>query len=248
MSVIFLTSSPTGPLDQSRKVDGIDDKNNFYINLKMRWKEKSRCLMITAFPDNAPANDQMCGFFKETFAYRGLTMETLDLWDDRTVDYSKESLDSYDVIFLGGGHVPTQNRFFERIGLRHKIKNFKGMIIGISAGTMNSADVVYAQPEMPGESIDPQYQRFLLGLGLTKTNILPHYQMVKDYELDGRRLFEDITYEDSCGHQFLALCDGSYLLIEDDKEMVYGESYVISNGKLNLFCYENETRIYRQIR
>ena len=240
MSVIFLTSSPTGPLDGSRKVNGIDDKNDFYVNLKMRWKENARCLMITAFPDNAAANDQMCGFFKDTFNYRGLSMETLDLWDDRTKEYSKEVLESYDVIFLGGGHVPTQNAFFERIGLRHKIRDFAGIIIGISAGTMNSADVVYAQPEMPGESVDPTYQRFILGLGLTTTNILPHYQMVKDYELDGKRLFEDITYEDSLGHEFIALCDGSYLLIEDGVETIYGEAYRIVDGQLSLICSEDE--------
>ncbi len=240
MSVIFLTSSPTGPLDGSRKVDGIDDKNNFYVNLKLRWKDNARCLMITAFPDNASANDQMCGFFKDTFAYRRLTMDVLDLWDDRRADYSKEMLDSYDVIFLGGGHVPTQNAFFERIGLRHKIEDFDGMIIGISAGTMNSADVVYAQPEMPGESVNPEYQRFILGLGLTKTNILPHYQMVKDYELDGQRLFEDITYGDSYGHEFLALCDGSYVLIEDGVETIYGEAYRILDGQISLMCSDGD--------
>ena len=238
--IVFLTSSPTGPLDGSRKVNGIDDKNNFYVNLKERWKENSKCLMITAFPDNADANDQMCGFFKETFAHRQLSMEVLDLWDDRIKNYSKETLDAYDVIFLGGGHVPTQNAFFERIGLRHKIKDFKGMIIGISAGTMNSADVVYAQPELSGESVNPEYQKFILGLGLTKINILPHYQMVKNYELDGKRLFEDITYSDSYGHEFIALCDGSYLLIENGNETIYGEAYRILDGKIMQICGENE--------
>ena len=68
---------------------------------------------------------------------------------------------AYDVIFLGGGHVPTQNAFFHRIGLREKIRNFDGIVIGISAGSMNSADVVYAQPELPGEAADESYQRFL---------------------------------------------------------------------------------------
>ena len=97
---------------------------------------------------------------------------------------------------------------------------------------MNAADIVYAQPEEPGESVDPAYQRFLPGLGLTETQILPHYQMVKDRMLDGRRLFEDITYPDSCGRSFLVLCDGSYLLREDGQESVFGEAYRIENGIL----------------
>ena len=32
--IVFLTSSPTGPLDGARKVDGFDKKNKFYENLK----------------------------------------------------------------------------------------------------------------------------------------------------------------------------------------------------------------------
>ena len=54
---------------------------------------------------------------------------------------------NYDVILLGGGHVPTQNKFFKEIRLREKIKDFDGIIIAISAGSMNSADIVYCQPE-----------------------------------------------------------------------------------------------------
>ena len=68
--------------------------------------------------------------------------------------------------------------------------------MGISAGHMNCAEIVYAQPEMPGEAVDPDYRRFIPGLGLTKYNILPHYQAVKDDYVDGMRLFEDITFRD----------------------------------------------------
>ena len=54
--------------------------------------------------------------------------------------------------------------------------------------------------------------------------------MVKDRMLDGRRLFEDITYPDSWGRSFLALCDGSYLLCEEGRETIFGEAYRIENG------------------
>lgn len=240
--ILFLTSSPTGPLDGSRKVDGLDGKNRFPENLKKHWKENARCLMISAFPDNDAANDEMQQFFENTFKKCGFSVAAFDLWDGRTADYSGETLKSYDVIILGGGHVPTQNAFFHRIGLREKIQGFDGIVMGISAGTMNSADVVYAQPEECGEAVDPNYVKFLRGLGLTKTNILPHYQMVKNYYLDGMRLFEDITYGDSWGQKFLVLVDGSYLFSENGKETVYGEAYVISDGRIEQICEENHTK------
>ena len=69
------------------------------------------------------------------------------------------------------------------------------MIFGISAGSMNSAEEVYAQPELDGESLDPDYKRFITGLGLTKTKLIPHYQDIKDRFLDGKRLFEQHVFK-----------------------------------------------------
>ena len=239
--IIFLTSSPTGPLDGSRPVDGLDKMNNFVVNLRKYWKPDSRCLMIAAAPDEPARNDEMCEFFAGVLRKENLSFSTFDLWDRRTTDFSEETLKSYDVIWLGGGHVPTQNRFFHEIQLREKIADFQGIVIGISAGTMNSADEVYAQPELPGEAGDPDFVRYIRGLGLTKTKTIPHYQMVKDWYLDGMRLYEDFTYGDSWGKTFLVLTDGSYLFIENGEETGYGETYVINDGKILLICSEDKT-------
>lgn len=233
---IFLTSSPTGPLDGSRPVNGLDEKNSLVENLKKYWKENARCLLIAADPSFHERNDEMAAFFEAALKKGGLSVGSLRLWDDRSGALSKEKLCACDTVILGGGHVPTQNQFFTEIGLREKLQGFEGIVIGISAGTMNSADTVYAQPELEGESVDPRYQRFLRGLGLTKTMILPHYQMVKDSILDGKRLYEDITYGDSYGRKFLVLPDGSYLLAADGVETVWGEAYQIADGSIARIC------------
>lgn len=238
---IFLTSSPTGPLDRSRIVEGFDTKNRLVENLKTRWPAEARCLLISSDPAGAEFSDGMRDHMVEAMKINGLPVDVCDVWDDRTTDFSAGALNAYDVVFLGGGHVPTQNAFFQRIGLRESMKGFDGLVIGISAGTMNSADVVYAQPELEGESTDPAYRRFIPGLGLTKINVLPHYQMVKDAVLDGRRVFEDITYADSMGREFIALVDGSYILCEDGAETIWGEAYRIAEGALERICEEDRT-------
>ena len=240
MKVLFLTSSPTGPLDNSRFVDGIDWKNYLIENFQKYWKQDAKCLYITAMPDNFALNDEIRSGMRATWEKGGFSISSFDVWDDRTKDFSYETLQSYDVIILGGGHVPTQNAFFQRISLREKIQNFDGIIIGISAGTMNSADIVYAQPEEAGEGVDPYYQKFITGLGLTKINVCPHYQMVKDFYLDGLRLFEDITYKDSYGHEFVALPDGSYILSVDGVETIWGEAYLIKDGMIEQICEEGQ--------
>ena len=240
---VFLTSSPTGPLDRSRIVKGFDTKNKLVENLKERWVENARCLLISAAPTEFAMADGMRAHMVESLGISGLSVSVCDIWDDRTVDFSTEVLNSYDVIFLGGGHVPTQNAFFRRISLRGKMAQFEGLVIGISAGTMNSADEVYAQPELEGESVDPAYQRFIPGLGLTKINVLPHYQMIKDTVLDGQRVFEDITYSDSMGREFFALVDGTYIICENGTEAIWGEAYRIADGKMEQICEENQTLV-----
>ena len=209
--IVFLTSSPSGPLDVPNYDKLLDEKNGFVENLRQFWKEEMRGMIIAAAPDSFEGNDEMRDFFEQAFRNGNIPVTRFDVWDYRSHDISAEELNQYDIIMLGGGHVPTENHFFHLIHLREKLQGYQGIILGVSAGTMNSAEVVYAQPELPGESVDPEYKRFIQGLNLTKTQILPHYQMVKDNELDGKRLYEDITYGDSYGRNFLVLPDGSYL-------------------------------------
>lgn len=247
---IFLTSSPTGPLDGSRQVAGIDKWNGFAYRLHSVWPDNARCLMIASDPADFGMMDEMTGFFWHTWLEEGFSMACMDKLDNRfgcadglKAQISKEELQAYDVLFLAGGHVPTQNAFFHQLQLREKLSGFQGIIIGISAGSMNSSDVVYIQPEEPGEACSPDFCRWGTGLGLTGWMLSPHYQMVQDKILDGQRLYPDITLPDIEGKELLLLNDGSYLHIRKaaadgpvQKVSLYGESYLISQGKLQGLC------------
>ena len=241
--IVFLTSSPSGPLDVPNYDKLLDEKNGFVENLRQFWKEEMRGMIIAAAPDSFEGNDEMRDFFEQAFRNGSIPVTRFDIWDYRSHDISAEELNQYDIIMLGGGHLPTENHFFHLIHLREKLQGYQGIILGVSAGTMNSAEVVYAQPELPGESVNPNYVRYLQGLGLTKINILPHYQMVKHFTLDGRRLFEDITYGDSYGHEFIALEDGSYIRIMNGETKLYGRAHRIADGVITTICEENETII-----
>lgn len=240
MQSIFLTSSPFGPLDNSYEVEGLDPKNRFPDLVRERWRQDARVLIISAFPENIPANIEMRDFMEEALEISGLSLSAVDIWDDRTSLYSPEIFHSYDVVFLGGGHVPTENAYFQRIGLRAMIRDFDGIIIGISAGTMNAAETVYAQPEEPGEALDPDYRRFIPGLGLTDLNILPHLQMIWGMELDGMKIIEEISLQDSLGHDFLAIPDGSFVLAEEGLSTLYGEGWQMKDGQMTQICREGD--------
>ncbi len=235
--IAFLTSSPNGRYRETdhRSVVPLNPENGFTEKLKKYWKDGAKGLLLAAMPDFAQMNDSMRANMEETFQVSGFPVRQLDLCDSRDPS-PVQRIAEYDFLILGGGHVPTQHAFFEKLSLRNALKNYDGIVIGISAGTMNSAKVVYAQPEEEGESIDPTYRKYLQGLDITDINILPHYQAVKDDVLDGRRLFEDITYADSMGQQFYAIVDGSYLLVEHGAQTLYGEAYLIADGQLKQVC------------
>jgi dipeptidase E len=110
---------------------------------------------------------------------------------------------------------------------------------------MNAAVTVYGWPEEPGESIGPNHELFFPGLGLAETIVLPHYQMMKDAWLDGKRLFEDITFSHSFGRKFYAIPDGSFVLVEDGVETLYGESWLIQDGKMEKFSEYGEKNILK---
>lgn len=232
----FLTSSTA--LDRT---SGLNPANGFPQALKEALPGPRAGLFICSDPDGHERTDRHAAELQESFEGAGITFSSFTVLDGRNRDQAPALVQGADLIVLGGGHVPTQNRFFTAVGLRALLSGWPGVLVGISAGTMNSADTVYAQPELEGEAISPDHRRFLTGLGITQTMILPHYQMVKDDVLDGLRLFEDITYPDSVGRTFYALVDGSYLFGGDGREELRGEAYRIRNGRMEQICAEGQS-------
>ena len=104
---------------------------------------------------------------------------------------------------------------------------------------MNSATEVYAQPEKLGEVKSPNYERFLEGLAITDITVLPHYKDVKDQRLDNQRIMEDVTLPDSYGRKFYAIEDGAYIVATEN--IIYGNCYVIKDGKIKKVCNTAET-------
>ena len=233
--VCFLTSSPIIP-----GTELLNPENSFVDELYRCFYKDSRVLFICSDPDLYDKTDFFANVIKEIFENAGFSFGSFSILDSRNEQRAEELIANSDLIILAGGHVPTQNRFFSRIGLRELLKDYTGILIGISAGSMNSAEIVYAQPEREGETVDPSYRRFLPGLGLTKTMLLPHYQENKEDILDGQRVYEDIAFSDSYGRVFYAIPDGSYLLIKNGKEELRGEAYRISEGRMSQISRTND--------
>lgn len=233
---LYITSSPF--------VDGadralMDPQNGLIRRLKRDLPPYCRCLYICSSPDRRDLNCTFGADVFQIFAQVGMPFSHYAVLDGDNFYEAKKLVMESDLIVLAGGHVPTQNAFFHKIKLPEILQKYDGVVLGISAGSMNMAKTVYAQPEEAGES-GPDYQRFIPGLGLTDIQILPHYQKAKHYTVDGLHLYHAITLPDSVGNCFYALPDGSYIYQDETTQLLCGEGYRIRDGILEQLTKREE--------
>ena len=233
---VFVTSSPF--------IDGADrailsEANGFVDRIREALPENPNVVFVASNPEDHRGTCEFAAITTAAFAEKGIHFGSYQILSDQTAGRAYALVSHSDLLVLCGGHVPTQNAFFRKIRLRHQMNKYQGVVLGISAGSMNMAQEVYSQPEEPGESA-PEFPRFLPGLGLTWVNILPHCQKARYYTIDGKRLYEDVTFADSMGRTFFALPDGSYFLQEEDRLLLCGESYRIRDGIMEMLTLQGE--------
>lgn len=244
---LYLTSAIGGSVkeDGVRKPGLLLPFNGFTYFLKQDWVENAKVLIISASPSDYERNDSILMCLREGFPMSGLSISQMDICDDRN-EAIVDRIDEMDVVLLSGGHVPTQNAFFQKLGLKEKLANFHGIVIAYSAGSMNCAEMVYASPEDDGEAIDPNFKRWIPGLGLTEVNIFPHFEELREEWLDGMRVVEDIVFPDSFHHEIIAMNNGTFIVVDENgKHTLFGEAYRIKDGKMEQICQNGSSVVLK---
>ena len=239
---LILTGSPTRCGE-----DHITEDNGLLAAVQAALPPQPRVLLVSAAPDDRKFTDYVLDSMSDCIRNSGITPSSVTMLDRRNAGIAPDLVHSADWIVLCGGHVPTQNRFLHELGLKELLKDFDGLVMGCSAGSMNCAERVYSHPELPGEAVDPQYSRWLEGLGLTQRQLIPHYDQVRGVVLDGRRLFEDVVFPDSWRHRFHTFPDGGYILSKDGRETLYGTAWEISNGQMRQVSAENQVYTFMNV-
>ena len=236
--ILFLTSSPC---IYKHSPATLTEANGFLCRIKSKLPPKPRALFVASSPAEHDKTDFYSGDMAGAFERAGIPLPGWQILDDLTADRARELIAWSDFIILMGGHVPTQNAFFNRIGLKRLLEGYPGVVMGISAGTMNAAETVYAQPEEAGEWAKP-FRRFYPGLGLTSINVCPHYQedIEKNMRVDGTPIYPDITAHDSQGHTFHVFPDGTYIYRDEKEYAIHGQCYRFRDGIMELLCIDGE--------
>lgn len=154
-------------------------------------------------------------------SYSSLGFENFETLNEE--EMSKEEMSwivsKADILFLTGGDPKTLLETIENSGIKEDILNFKGMIIGFSAGGMILSD----RCVIPG-GMDDDYPNTLVleGLGLTKQSFIPHYDESLDESL------RQISKND----ELYAIPDSSALFIDSltNNIKIIGKTYLFKGG------------------
>lgn len=192
-----------------------DIKNNYTITF-----------IATTF-DDYEKNDLYYNNLIKYFKNIDITFNKTHLIDNRVEkDLAKDYILKSNIIFLMGGDTKKQMDSVKEYDLFETLKSKEGIILGVSAGSMNqSSRVVYKN----------DYNNYVIedyeGLGYIDINIYPHLDFNNiDYL---KEVFEVSNYTKT-----VALPDDSFIRIENNNIDFVGEYYTIQNSKITMPGHE----------
>ena len=235
--ILFLASNIGGVKKENGKKYPVRffEKNSFLNNLKKNLTNTKKFVLVASDPDNYDKNDLFLKMDIEALKLSDLCFDEYLVLDQRNTWDIENVLKDASLIFLSGGNTLIQNKFFNSINLKKYI-NYNSVVIGISAGSINSAKDAYNSPESEENLNNSPY---LHGLELTNINIEPHFSL-SNLNDDSKKIQMKAILSESNKRILYGLTDGAYIIKTSSKCMLYGESYKIQNGIIKKICNDDE--------
>ena len=195
--------------------------------LKKDIKNNDTIVFIATTFDDYEKNDLYYNNLIKHFKNIDITFNKAYLIDKRVAkDLAKDYILKSNIIFLMGGDAKKQIDSVKEYDLFEILKSKEGIILGVSAGSMNqSSRVVYKNDY--NNSVIEDYE----GLGYIDINIYPHLDFNNiDYL---KEVFEVSNYTKT-----VALPNDSFIRIENNNIDFVGEYYTIQNSKITMPGHE----------
>lgn len=141
-------------------------------------------------------------------------IKTFKLLDKRiTGKKTIEILKSADVIYLTGGDPFIQLNYIKDNNLDKIIKKFNGIIIGVSAGSMNQCKTAFCCKDE-----DYPETKVYNALGLVDITIDPHYDVKNKEQVSENKKWSKKV-------PIIGLPDNSFIVVDNGKVNIYGRNY-----------------------
>jgi len=161
--------------------------------------------------------DKYFYLFLNMFEDAGIHFEEAYVIDGRmNADVAQKAVVEADVVWLSGGDTLTQFGYFQKYGLDKVLRGHDGVIIGMSAGSINMAKTAICTL-----SCGHYKQEIYNGLGCVDVSVEPHF-VRENVSEELLALSEEYT--------IYGLCDGGLVICVGDTVEFYGDVYRLSHG------------------
>lgn len=233
MAIILTSLLKTHYYDENgnRIAIALENENGILQVIKKFLPHADSLVVVANDPLDYEDNDAKLNVIAQSFDKTGIAFKRATVLDERNKGEASDIIGEADLIILSGGKCWCQKKFFDQIGLKKLLANHAGVIIGVSAGSMNLCNTIANFPEEASDLDDP---RWFDGMGFFDGIIIPHF--------DG----ETATYQFDCGdinvardyvlpmsqeRDFIGLPNGSFIVIDNGGGISYhGDVYKISKG------------------
>ena len=211
MSTYILTSMfPNGFNDQTAEI----------LRSKID-KRKKFAFIASEFQNNHEKTEKYFHFFLDMFEKANIIFEEKYIIDGKLSQEKAQALVAEaDVIWLSGGNTPVAFQYLHEYGLDSVIKQHRGIIIGMSAGSINMAKTAICTL-----SCGHAEQKIYPGLGCVDISVEPHFI---------RSELSKELLDLSAKYTIYGLCDNSFIICSGENIEYYGEVYIIRHGKVEV--------------
>lgn len=231
--ILFLTSRLNTYMidkDGNKQTIPLENVSRVLDNIKKYLNGTNWIVYVANDPNNVLKNEEKIKNIIDSFSLAGIEFNEKILLEARNKKDAKNIILGADIVILSGGKILCQNKFFRSIRLKNILKRFNGIVIGISAGTMNLCKTVYNFPE---EKSDIKERKWVKGLGFYDKIIIPHFDgETNTYQIECEEVdvVNDFILPASHKKEFLAIPNGSYIIIDNKNVSFFGDMFTIKNG------------------
>ena len=182
------------------------------------WRREKIAFIASDFALH-DTTDYYFHIFYDKFIKAGLEFKGAYVVDSRmTFDEAKQAVAQADLVWISGGDTPVEMKYLKQYGLVDVIRQHRGVVLGMSAGTLNLAQTTVCSRWLHDGQFD-MYE----GIGLVDITVESHFDV---------NHISDEIYDFSREHELYELCDESFIICQNGKKEFYGEVYKFTNGTM----------------
>lgn len=136
--------------------------------------KRRKLWVVVPATDDAGFNQEHVQFVRHQFEEIGLSFENITVLNEAmSIPEMKDAIHNADFLYLMGGYPFYQKEFIVKHDILEAIRNYTGVILGISSGAMNMSQYIIMVTDGPNSD----EVKIESGLGMTDFSIFPHFSV-----------------------------------------------------------------------